>query len=261
MNRTSMKISGVIFSILYAFLFVASIVLCFLSVIYEYYHDIIQTVNDLVAPIFQNSFLRSFHGTILIAVCAGIMVAMLILLIISVRFIKYSKASTEKYGKAKGLLFFNFLLLLTAGIATAYLIYKYVNNSYAYKYYILGAVVGIEGILLLCILYALIKYKKPVNTLSNVGSIKSIEMEEKVIMSSPTSSIYTAGLEENKLGILDEETHEAEVVKKPSQNYETETTQKLVEGISKLDQMRKEGSITTQEYTKLRNQMIKKFVK
>ena len=159
-------------------------------------------------------------------------------------------------------MFFNFLLLLIVAAGTAYLIYTYVNEKFAYKYYVLGAVGGLEALFLLFILYALIKYKKPVNPLTaTVNSIPSLDSEEKVIMSNTTSSIYTAGLEENKLGFLDEEEKVTTVVKKPSQNYETETTQKLVEGIGKLDQMRKEGSITTQEYTKLRNQMIKKFVK
>ena len=198
----------------------------------------------------------------MIGVCVGIMVVMLILLIISVKFIKHSKTSAEKFGKAKGLLFFNFILLLVAALGTAYLIFTYVNEEYAYKYYILGGVGLLEGLSLLSILFALIKYKKPVSTISSVGVISSSTLEEKVLMPSHSSSIYTAGLEENKLGFSEEEeSKETQVTKKPSQNYETETTQKLIEGIGKLDQMRKEGSITTQEYTKLRNQMIKKFVK
>ena len=44
-------------------------------------------------------------------------------------------------------------------------------------------------------------------------------------------------------------------------DMESMTTKKLIETIGKLDEMRKNGEISMEEYTKLRSKAIQKFAK
>ena len=78
--------------------------------------------------------------------------------------------------------------------------------------------------------------------------------------------IYTAGLDGDVENKIEKELREAnelgqKQVKKPEKDMESMTTKKLIETIGKLDEMRKNGEISMEEYTKLRSKAIQKFAK
>ena len=72
--------------------------------------------------------------------------------------------------------------------------------------------------------------------------------------------IYTANLDGNNNTEVKKE-EKQKTVEQPKPELESMATKRLIESIGKLDQMRKDGSISQEEYTKLRSQMIKKYVK
>ena len=79
--------------------------------------------------------------------------------------------------------------------------------------------------------------------------------------------IYTAGLDGETEDKIEKELREAnsveqsKQVRKPEKDMESMSTKKLIEAIGKLDEMRKNGEISMEEYTKLRTKMIQKFAK
>ena len=71
-------------------------------------------------------------------------------------------------------------------------------------------------------------------------------------------AIYTDGLDEEEKEEKKPEEEKTEE-KKPTLE-ESELSKKLVENIGRLDKLRKDGQISTAEYTKLRAQIIRKYV-
>ena len=75
--------------------------------------------------------------------------------------------------------------------------------------------------------------------------------------------IYTAGLDEDddEIQTFDNPPITEKPAKKVRPLPESNTTKQVINGISKLDAMRKSGQISATQYTKLRNKLIRKLTK
>ena len=271
MKRKTILCGGVFLIILYSLAFIASVALTAASVIYFFVNDTIQIVNDLLLPIIK-PFLG--YGEIVMLVAMGVLVLVTMLMLIgSSRFIKHSYSSAEVYGKKKKMLIFYFILafLLFAGLCALLVLTlmsgaDFMENILANGVLIFAIFVHLVSLIL--IFAGLKKYKASVTyvapTEANAQEQQPQAAEEIVAPTKP--AIYTSGLdpdEERKPVAKPVATPAATQAKEPVQakGIESDNTKKLIEAIGILDQKRKDGSISMEEYTRLRAQMIKKFVK
>lgn len=273
MRRNSLLVCGVLLSIAYALCFVFSLVLCLLGVAYFVIGSSIETIGDVLAQIL-NPFLSN-GNVMMLAILVGLVALFLFLRIASSKYTKLSFVEQKKYNKKRGLLVFNLIVFVVIFLAfVGLLIYRTIKYN-SFDFIIDMFICSIILLHIIAITYAivgLIKYPdtdyqtiitKEVNTESQSNSESSgFEYVESVEKSGGTvDAIYTEGLdgETNSKAENEIEIDENKENKSQSKGVESDTTKKLIEAIGKLDQMRKSGELSAEEYTKLRERTIKKF--
>lgn len=260
MKRRPILISGIFLSIIYALGVVGTIALGIAGVIYYFMGETIQIIKDLFVPLLKpfismgNIYMLVFIGLIIIAA--------IFMVVVATRFMKYSGATKEQFAKKKGLLIFNDICVL---IATAGYSYWLASNLLASAFttklvvnIVLCSLIFIHFLSAILIIVGIAKEKAPIVD-TPIQTQQGQETPTVATTLETRPAIYTAGLDiEYK---VEDVQKEKETKKQESKVVENVSSQKLIEGIAKLDQMRKEGAISAQEYTRLRGQMIKKFVK
>lgn len=273
MKRKSILCGGIFLIIFYSLAFIASVALGAGSAIYFFVNDTIQIVNSLLLPIIQ-PFLKIGQIALLIIVGAAIVFSLL-MLIGSSRFIKHSFSSVEVYSKKKKLLIFFFVLGAVLFAGFCYLLVSSMMGGNFMKNIIVNGLlifaVLVHLVSLLLIFLGLYKYKGAVTyvapTEANPEQEQTAQATEEMVK--PTKpAIYTSGLdpdEEQKPTLVRPTTPNPAVAPKAApvqaRGVEGDNTRKLIEAIGVLDQKRKEGSITMEEYTRLRAQMIRRLTK
>lgn len=251
MRRKSILTGGVILSIIYALSLVASIGLVFSGALYFFAGETFQLISDLCLPLLSPFML--WGDTIMLVLVALVLVAVIMLLIASTRFIKYSGATKEQFLKKKSLLSFNVVLVIIVLGFIAYLLTDHILNvgfNGGLLYPIVLIALALFHILSIIFIIVGLSKERP-----EVTASQKIEEHQT---SSSQPAIYTADLDDEP----EQKKEEIEEVKKaPAPLKPSESSAKLVDAIGKLDQMRKEGAITQQEYIRLRQEMIKKFIK
>lgn len=253
MRRKPFLASGIILSIIYDLAVVFSACLLIAAVIFYFAGDAVQIVNDIFMP-FLTVFLAQGNLMMLIYVLL-VFVGSIFFLVLSTRFIKYSGLDNQKIQNKKGrsIFFLILFILVTGGLA-----YLLMNNlSVPFE-----TMLVFNCIICLLILLHVISIVLIIVGLSKIKNIAypAPQAEAQIVQAENQKPlIYTAGLDEH---VKTEQPKEEVKTEQPKPVLEeSQTTKSLIEGISKLDQMRKEGSISAQEYTKLRIEMIRKFTK
>lgn len=271
MKRTSLLTGGTLLSIVYALCFVISIALGVTCAIYFFISDSIQMLNEILLPIID-PFL-TYGENIMMIMAGGVILYSLILLIMSSRYIKYSFAGQTRYNQRRGMLVFNLVFfVLTFGAFVYLFVYRLLNIVFdiildvTLIVFILLQLLGI-----IFTVVGLVKYPKTQEVLAVVNVSEEMDKEQdkrEVVQeikepedSSQFQPIYTEGLDGESEQVKTSESKDEKNTKKQLVEMESMTTKKLIEAIGKLDQMRKDGNISTQEYTKLRGKLIKKFTK
>ncbi len=254
MKRKSILTGAVLLSIIYSFVVVGTIVLGAAALIYFFVGQSVQVINDLFYPLMEPFLL---YGKIwMIVFIFMTILASIFLLIISTRFMKYSGINKELFQKKKKMMIFYLIcLIFTMGGYTYWLINNILTNGFGFNMVTnvtLSIVILIHVLSFILFLYGISKEISPIVE-------KETQKEISITTTETRPAIYTAGLEE----VVEEQKEEkVEKQEKPlAQLKESESSKKLIESIGKLDQMRKEGAISAQEYTRLRGQLIKKFIK
>ena len=276
MKRKSLLAGGTLLSIVYALCFVVSIALGVTCAIYFFVSDSIQMLNDILLPIIDP--FMSFGENIMMIMAGGLVLYCLMMLIMGTRYIKYAFASQTKYNRKRGMLVFNLIFfILTFGAFTYLLVYRLINIVFDLVLDI--TLIVFISLQLLGIIFAIVGLVKNPKT-QEAPAIEQVNEEVEKIQdkkvqdknevvqeikepeeSSHFQPIYTEGLDGESEKVNTKEQKAEKTTQKQSTEMESMTTKKLIESIGKLDQMRKDGEISTQEYTKLRGKLIKKFTK
>ncbi len=262
MKRKSILVGGILLSIVYSLMVVATIAIGLASVIYFFVGESVQLINDLFLPIIQ-PFLTYGKGVMLILVALTILIS-IFLVTASTRFMKYSSANKELFEKKKNLLLFYLVCIILAfGVFCFLFLNNIIGYSFTSKFFAnLSLCLVIIIHIISCVMIIIGISHESNLTSDSKKEIKTLEQVE-TMMNQSRPAIYTAGLDGEKPNIIKEENKEdkPQEQKPKPQLEESLTSKKLIEGISKLDQMRQEGAISPEEYTRLRMQMIKKYVK
>ena len=303
MRRKVVLSGGLILTLMYSLMFLASLFLLVFSLIYFFVPSDVQIVGDILTPIIS-PFLAYGKSSLLIII-AAITIVVLFSLVCSSRFIKYSNLKTSKFSKKRGFYIFYLIWFVLITVACAYfLITNIVNYQFTDNLIIniiLIVTLSLNTISLIILIFDIpkrIEQDEPSQDEApqNDGFITEITQDEnvntnaneqlqqqkqdvnwndyvydndetEVVNTIPVQKrppIYTAGLD----GEDDEETPENSTQKKSesgNKKYrplpESNVTKQVISGISKLDAMRKSGKISSTQYTKLRNKLIKKLTK
>lgn len=121
MRRKTVLIGGLILTLLYSLMLLASIFLLVMALLYTFTSNSVQIIEDIFTPVLS-PFLEFGEDMLLIAV--SVLIAMVIFsLICSSRFIKYSDFDQEKFVSKKGLyIFYLVWFILTCGLYLYFLI-------------------------------------------------------------------------------------------------------------------------------------------
>lgn len=292
MKRNSLLTAGMLLSAVYALCFVASLCVGVFSVIYFFVSDSITLVNDLLLPII-NPFM-SYGKTVMLVFVVVVVVYCLFMLIASTRYTKYFNATNSVYNKKRGLLVFNLVFfIITFGIFCYMLSSSILKANFAENIIYNTCLIFIILIHIIAIVFAMIglckypkTYEEPAVDIQTQDTTETTDDDKNAISAmlnsdanQPASQtkqiptqvpsikpIYTAGLDGETENKIEKELREAnelgqKQVKKPEKDMESMSTKKLIESIGKLDEMRKNGEISMEEYTKLRTKMIQKFAR
>lgn len=299
MRRKVVLSGGLILTLLYSLMFLASLFLLVFSVIYCFVSSDVQIVDDILTPIVWPFLTHGKYG--LLVIVATITALVLFSLVCASRFIKYSNFKTNKFSKKRGLYIFYLIWFI---LISALCVYCLIKNSLDYLFsdnLILNIVLIVTlslNLISVFILFFDIPKRVEEDTVvqtgevQNDGFITEISQEDSVQDEKPSKQpdinwqdyiydddevevtntipmqkrppIYTAGLD----GEDDEEKSENTTEDKSESNTkkyrplpESNVTKQVISGISKLDAMRKSGQITSTQYTKLRNKLIRKLTK
>ena len=264
MKRKSILTGGILLSIVYSLMVVGTVALGLTSIVYFFVGESVQLINDLFLPIIK-PYLIYGKGVMLIFVALTIFVS-IFLVTASTRFMKYSSANSDLFEKKKNLLLFYLVCIILAFGVFCFLL---INNITIYGFtskllfnILLCITIIIHIISCVMIILGISHEPSPVSNKSS--QLTSYDSMESIKPSKP--AIYTAGLEEETAETKKEinvtkEIKQDKEINQPEKIEESESSKKLIEGISKLDKMRQEGAISPEEYTRLRMQMIKKYVK
>lgn len=256
-SRKPMFASGVILTIIASLFFALMVVLFGVSLYATIAIGTIDPSEIEATSEFLNSqqlqtlvdFFASFGElifTVLTITVAVLLVVALLLLISSTRFIKYSSASNEQFNRKKPTLVLSVICVL---IAIAFQIF-----GVATSFDIFTLVLAIVEVI--CIVLVIVAIAKEPKTKKAVA--ETVQNQNKVFEQRP--SIYTSGLDDEETAVQEETQTEQQEIEKPNVK-ETPASKQLVDAIGELDKMRKEGAITPTEYTRLRGQLIRKYIK
>mgnify|MGYP002798018730 FL=1 len=253
MKRKAMLSGALILSVLYSFMLVGTIILAVSAVVYYFMGQSVQIINDLFLPLL-NPFLVMGKVWMLVFVFLTI-IACVFMLVLSTRFIKYSSAEKDMFLRKKSMMIFYLICLILAmggySYWFAYNLSKFTFNAKTLVNVVLIIIIALHLISAILICISMGKEL----TFSN----QQITVQPVAPQSQNRPAIYTAGLEEQVEEQVETKTQETK--KSPQHLEESLSSKKLIESIGKLEQMRKEGSISAVEYTQLRGQLIKKFTK
>lgn len=299
MKRNSLLITGMLLSIIYSLCFAVCLGVGVLSVIYFFVSDSITLINDLLLPVI-NPFM-SYGKTVMLVFVALVIAYSIFILICSTRYIKYFNATNSVYNKKRTLLIVNLVFfIITFGIFCYLLISNILANNFVNNIIYNVCLIVILITHIIAIIFAIIGLKKYPKTYEEPVMEKPIQENQEIndydqdessvmlnsdinqdtppqtkqnkskqnpIQAPSIQPIYTAGLDGETEDKIEKELREAssaeqsKEIKKPEKNMESATTKKLIDAIGKLDEMRKNGEISMEEYTKLRTKMIQKFTK
>lgn len=296
MKRNSLLTAGIILSIIYSLCFVACLCVGVFSVIYFFVSDSITLINDLLLPII-NPFMP-YGKTVMLVFVALVIAYCLFMLIASTRYTKYFNATNSIYNKKRSLLIFNLVFfVITFGIFTYLLASNIFTSNFTDNIIYNVCLIFIVIAHIIAIVFATIgiskypkTYEEPaadiqvqenteltddeqesdisqmLNNDTNQNAQPTKQNKATLLQTPNIKPIYTAGLDGDVEDKIEKELREAnelgqKQVKKPEKDMESMTTKKLIETIGKLDEMRKNGEISMEEYTKLRSKAIQKFAK
>ena len=296
MKRNSLLTAGIILSIIYSLCFVACLCVGVFSVIYFFVSDSITLVNDLLLPII-NPFMP-YGKTVMLVFVALVIAYCLFMLIAATRYIKYFNATNSIYNKKRSLLIFNLVFfVITFGIFAYLLALNIFTSNFADNIIYNVCLIFIVIAHIIAIVFATIgiskypkTYEEPavdiqvqenteltddeqesdisqmLNNDTNQNAQPTKQNKATLLQTPNIKPIYTAGLDGDVEDKIEKKLREAnelgqKQVKKPEKDMESMTTKKLIETIGKLDEMRKNGEISMEEYTKLRSKAIQKFAK
>ena len=253
MRRRKLLTAGLFLSINYAILVVATFCLMISALAYTML-DTVEIANDLLYAILQPFDMGDSTKTMIFI--GGLLVGCIFLVVLSTKISKYSKYNEAMFKGKKGMIIFCILSFILAMGGYGFWLYKNMSGASFQDNMIINSVLAfnlfVHFISILLIIFECVKgfATKPVKQ----------EVSDSEQLSSARPPIYTAGLDEDVDSNADQKDKKAPTQPKPVLE-ESDLSKKLVESIGKLDQMRKDGSITTQEYTKLRSQIIRNLTK
>lgn len=259
MKRKTFLASGLMLSIFYALALVATIAMFAGSAILYFAADSFASIESIISQILGPLF--ELGALILLIVSAVALLLAILLLIASTRFIKYSKATADVFARKKGLLVFYLILVI---LATAGYIYVLVNdiltngllgiNLVTQVAYAVIAFVHLLSVLLLIIGFA--KNRKHTAAMPDAPVSENYDVEHP--------AIYTSDLEDKpeKPAPQVQEAKPTGLQEQPFvQPQPKAESHRLVDEIGKLDAKRQSGEITQEQYVKLRQELIRNFVK
>ena len=265
MKRKSILVAGIFLTILYSLCVIASVALTAAAVVYFFVNNSIQLLNKIFLTAISPLTALGLDKIYILVVIGGLLVLSIFMLIAATRFIKHGTSSVESYSKRKGLLVFFTVFVFLVFVATCFvpvnnlLLIKFkvtnfvVISSNLYVNIAFGAVSFLHLISFVLLFHGLVKHKR-------VGAGASTSSDGGKKQKRRRNSVYTSGLDTDDEQFAKTTFVQVDQGSAPIK-LESDSTKKLVEGIAKLDKMRKDGQIYAAEYTKLRGQMIKKYVK
>ena len=295
MRRKTVLIGGLILTLLYSLMLLASVFLLVMALLYTFTSNSVQIIEDIFTPVLS-PFLEFGEDMLLIAV--SVLIAMVIFsLICSSRFIKYSDLDQEKFVSKKGLyIFYLVWFILTCGLYLYFLIQNISQGGFSaslLENVLLCSILGLQVISIVILIFGVagqhslkqVPEKPQPIVESNTSDNKDEEelqieqsqaedinwddyiSHDKYAQNEPTipvqkrPPIYTAGLDGESEEKVEVEKVDQKQEKKVRPLPESKTTKQVISGITKLDAMRKSGKITPTQYTKLRNKLIRKLTK
>ena len=266
MKRKSILVAGVFLTIIYSLCVIASVALAAAAVVYFFVNNSIELLNNIFLTAISPLTALGLQKTYILVVIGGLLVLSVFMLIAGTRFIKHGTSAVEVYSKRKGLLVFFAIFVFILFVATCFVP---VNNLLLTKFNItnfivvhsnlyvnigFGAFSFLHLLSFVLLFYGLVKHKKVATTAGASYNDGGKKQKRK------RNSVYTSGLDTDDEQFAKTTFVQVDQGSAPIK-LESDSTKKLVEGIAKLDKMRKDGQISAAEYTKLRSQMIKKYVK
>lgn len=257
MSRKLMLAGGVLLSIVYSLLFVCAVALGLATAIYYLMPDSMTIVNELIIPILAPYFYFGKSNLVPVAICA--IVLSVFALVLSTRLIKYSSFTKKEFSERK---IFSILSVVFFVMSLLFVTFLAVKN------------INFEKNLISSILYVLII---SIHLVSIVFFIVDIILEPKYFETAIALDKKENKLKQEEINVNENYVKPKEIIdevakeekQEEKENYplikpkmeDDPSSQKLVEGIAKLDAMKKEGNLSDEEYRKMRSQLIKKFVK
>ncbi len=283
MRRRTVLFGGVILSLMYSLMLLVSVFLLIFSVLYTFFGDSMQIVEDIFKPLLS-PFMTFGEDKLFVTIGIVTLVALFSLICAS-RFIKYSDYNQEKFVSKKGLyIFYLVWLVICCGLYLYVLLQNINQGGFSVKLIeniILCAILGLQVLSIFLLIFGVAgqKYEKleekqeqnpehqaaqPDENINWNDYISHDEaaQTEQVYQVPKRTPIYTAGLDGDEDDKIEEpETQTKKIEKRVRPLPESNTTKQAISGITQLDEMRKEGKISLTQYTKLRNKLIKKLTK
>lgn len=247
MKRRPLLFGAVFLTIVFTLNLIATISVSFAVIVYIFAKESIKLLAEIIEPLVK-PFLE-FSQTLRIIYITFTLVLAIALVIASSRFIKYASSSKEIFVRKKYTLLFSLFLSFVGLALFIYSALTTLNSVPIITVNIVFAVVTLISIIL--IIYSLFKER----TLFAVES-----KQVKTNFSQP--AIYTKGLDGDTQtnNIKTKTTQLKQNTNLPNVSKGSLNAEKLIEHIGKLDRLRAEGALSPQEYTKLKQQIIKKFI-
>ncbi len=292
MRKKTVLIGGLILTLLYSLMLLASVFVLVIALLYTFTSNSVQVIEDIFTPVLS-PFLKFGENMLLVTV--SVLIAMVIFsLICSSRFIKYSDFDQEKFVSKKGFyIFYLIWFVLTCGLYLYLLIQNNSQNGFStdlLENVLLCIILGLQSISIVILIFGIAKqHSLPRNSQQIVESntrdntnneelqIEKSQAEDinwndyvshdTYTQSEPTipvqkrPPIYTAGLDGESKEKVEVEKVGQKQEKKVRPLPESKKTKQVINGIFKLNEMRKSGKITSAQYTKLRNKLIRKLTK
>lgn len=260
MKRKTFLASGLMLSIFYAIALVATIAMFAGSALLYFAADSFASIENIISQLLGP--LLEYGALIMLIISAVALFLAILLLIASTRFIKYAKATAEVFARKKGLLVFYLILVI---LAMAAYIYSLVTDILANGLFELtlttqvatGVVAFVHFLSVILLIVGFAKSKKAKNANPQMAAAENYDVEHPAIYTSdledkpekqPTQPVQqqkTTGLQEQPF----------------AQPLPQSESHRLVDEIGKLDAMRQNGEISQEQYVKLRQNLIRNFVK
>ena len=259
MKRKTFLASGLMLSIFYALALVAAIAMFAGSALLYFaagsFASIENIISQVLGPLFE------LGALILLIASAVTLLLTILMLIAATRFIKYSRADADIFARKKGLLVFYFILVILATAGFSYLLVTDILTNGLFNQLTLINQVSfgvVAFIHLLSVLLLIIGFAK--NRKHRAAVMPDSPVSENYDVEHP--AIYTSDLEDapTKPAPQVQETKTG-LQEQPFVQPQKAESHRLVDEIGKLDAMRQSGQITQEQYVKLRQDLIKNFVK